>query len=216
MLKKILCVGYREWSVKIYRKLEKNKKFKVKIIKKNENLKLEEIKKFNPDLILFYGWSKKVNINIITKYKSYMLHPSNLPKFRGGSPIQNQIIRGITKTKLTLFRMNGILDGGNILKKIPISLDGNINNIFEEIYEKGLLMTKELLKNRLKEKKQILKLGSIYKRRKEAESEITLKEIKTKSSVYLYNKIRMLTDPYPNAFIKCKDNKKLYIIGVKL
>ena len=42
-------------------------------------------------------------------------------------------------------------------------------------------MTEELLKNKLKEKKQNLKLGSIYKRRKEAESEITLKEIKTKS-----------------------------------
>ncbi len=215
MLKKILCVGYRKWSIKIYDKLKKNKKFKIKILKKNENLKFQEINKFNPDLILFYGWSKKVNANIISKYKSYMLHPSNLPKFRGGSPIQNQIIRGITKTKLTLFRMNRILDGGNILKKMPISLEGNIDDVFKEIFEKGLLMTEELLKNKLKEKKQNLKLGSIYKRRKEAESEITLKEIKTKSSVYLYNKIRMLTDPYPNAFIKCKDNKKLYIIGVK-
>lgn len=215
MLKKILCVGYRKWSIKIYDKLRKNKKFKIKIIKKNENLKFKEINKFNPDLILFYGWSKKVNVNIISKYKSYMLHPSNLPKFRGGSPIQNQIIRGITKTKLTLFRMNRILDGGNILKKMPISLEGNIDDVFKEIFEKGLLMTEELLKNKLKERKQNLKLGSIYKRRKEAESEITLKEIKTKSSVYLYNKIRMLTDPYPNAFIKCKDNKKLYIIGVK-
>ena len=26
------------------------------------------------------------------------LHESNLPKFRGGSPIQNQIIKGIKKT----------------------------------------------------------------------------------------------------------------------
>ena len=72
------------------------------------------------------------------------------------------------------------------------------------------------MKNKLKEKKQILKSGSLYKRRRKADSEITLQEIKTKSSVYLYNKIRMLTDPYPNAFIRCKNNKKLYIIGAKL
>jgi hypothetical protein len=52
---------------------------------------------------------------------------------------------------------------------MPISLEGNIDDVFKEIFEKGLLMTEELLKNKLKEKKQNLKLGSIYKRRKEAD-----------------------------------------------
>ena len=34
--------------------------------------------------------------------------------------------------------------------------------------------------------------------------------LKSKSSKYIKNKIRMLDDPYPNAFIKLK-NAKLYI-----
>ena len=42
-------------------------------------------------------------------------------------------------------------------------------------------------------------------------SEITVEEISTKSGEYLYNKIRMLQDPYPNAFIKTSDGKKLKI-----
>ena len=43
-----------------------------------------------------------------------MLHPSPLPKFRGGSPIQNQIIRNKKKSMVTIFRINNILDGGDI------------------------------------------------------------------------------------------------------
>ena len=42
------------------------------------------------------------------------------------------------------------------------------------------------------------------------ESEITLAELKNESLKYIYNKIRMLDDPYPNAYIKLKD-KKLFI-----
>ena len=53
-------------------------------------------------------------------------------------------------------------------------------------------------------------MSSFYKRRKLSQSEITINEIKTKYSEYIYNKIRMLDDPYPKAFIKLK-NKKLII-----
>ena len=49
------------------------------------------------------------------------------------------------------------------------------------------------------------------KRRKPQQSEITLREFKFSNANYLYNKIRMLQDPYPNAFIKTIDGKKLYI-----
>ena len=37
-----------------------------------------------------------------------------------------------------------------------------------------------------------------------------MNELKKKVQ-YLYNKIRMLQDPYPNAYIVTKDNKKLFI-----
>ena len=49
------------------------------------------------------------------------------------------------------------------------------------------------------------------KRRKPSDSEITINEIKNNTAEYLHNKIRMLTDPYPNAYIKCKDGSKLYL-----
>ena len=42
-------------------------------------------------------------------------------------------------------------------------------------------------------------------------SEITLNELTTMPSTYLHDKIRMLQDPYPSAYIRTSDGKKLYI-----
>jgi len=204
---KILAVGYRDWAFEIYKNLLK-KKIKIKILKK-KNVSLKEIEKYNPDLILFYGWSKKVSNIVVQKFKCIMLHPSKLPYYAGGSPIQNQIIRNVKRSAVTLFSMNEKIDHGNILIQKELSLLGDLDEIFKRIIKIGTLLTLKILKKNYKEKKtRILK---VYKRRNPKQSEITLKEIKFKSAVYLYNKIRMLQDPYPNAFIKTFDGKKLYI-----
>ena len=208
---KILAIGYRDWSIKIYKNLAK-KKIRIKIHKKEVSLK--EIKRYKPDFILYYGWSKKISKNIVERYKCIMLHPSRLPKYAGGSPIQNQIIRNVRQSAVTLFRMNEKIDRGNIISQKKISLSGNLNDIFKRIISAGTLLSLKLFKSNYKEKK--MKVTKVYLRRKPSESEITFKEIKSKSANYLYNKIRMLQDPYPNAYIRTSDGKKLYLIQAKI
>jgi methionyl-tRNA formyltransferase len=208
---KILAIGYRDWSINIYKNLAK-KKIRIKILKKEVSLK--EIKRYKPDFILYYGWSKKISKNIVERYKCIMLHPSRLPKYAGGSPIQNQIIRNVRQSAVTLFRMNEKIDRGNIISQKKISLSGNLNDIFKRIMSAGTLLSLKLFKSNYKEKK--MKVTKVYLRRKPSESEITFKEIKSKSANYLYNKIRMLQDPYPNAYIRTSDGKKLYLIQAKI
>ena len=58
---------------------------------------------------------------------------------------------------------------------------------------------------------QIEKNATYVERRTEEQSEITIKELKEQSAEYIYNKIRMLQDPYPNAFIHAVDGKKIFI-----
>ena len=48
------------------------------------------------------------------------------------------------------------------------------------------------------------------------DSEIKIDELINSSSEELYNKICSLEDPYPNAFIKTKDNKKLLFKFVEI
>jgi methionyl-tRNA formyltransferase len=204
---KILAIGYRDWAIDIYKNLLKEK-IKIKILKK-KSISLKEIKEYNPDLILFYGWSKKVSNTIVQNFKCIMLHPSKLPNFAGGSPIQNQIIRNVRKSAVTLFVMNEKIDHGNILIQKEFSLLGELDEIFNRIIKIGTLLTLNILKKNYKQKK--IKITKVYKRRKPQQSEITLREFKFSNANYLYNKIRMLQDPYPNAFIKTIDGKKLYI-----
>ena len=145
-----------------------------------------------------------------------MLHPSPLPKYRGGSPIQNQIIRDEKNSAVTIFKINEIIDGGDIYFQKKISLTGSLNEIFERIIKEGTKGTLKILnKKKIETKKQNHNIATYFKRRKPQQSEITVKEIKEKPAKYIANKIRMLDDPYPNAFIKLK-NKKLFIKKFKI
>ena len=140
-----------------------------------------------------------------------MLHPSPLPKYRGGSPIQNQIINGEKKSAVSIFIMNQDLDAGPICRQEEISLCGNLDNIFDRIVIAGTKLTLDMLENGLNPYEQDHNLATYHERRRPWQSEITIDELESQSAEYLYNKIRMLQDPYPNAYIVGKDGQKLYI-----
>lgn len=190
-----LFCAYREYTIKIYNELSKH--YDVILLTNPNKLTYNYIKKINPKLIFFPDWSWIVSDKIIDNFKCICFHESNLPKFRGGSPIQNQIIRGIEKTKSTAFIMTKKLDQGDILLQKDLSLKGSMEDIFARMLKNDYEMIIKIIKGQYRIRKQSGK-PSIYKRRKPAESE--LKHLNY-SKQYLYNFIRMLVDPYPNAFL---------------
>ncbi|MDA8958840.1 formyltransferase family protein [Akkermansiaceae bacterium] len=209
---KIACITYRIWAERIYfRLVEKYPQHTFLVWVKRKEYDEAELKKFNPDLILWFGWSWLIEDYFTTKYTSIMLHPSPLPKYRGGSPIQNQIINGERFSAVTLFRITNDLDAGDIFVQEPIVLDGDIDVIFDAISNAGYQATCRVIEGDYTLKKQDPDKATFCKRRKESESEITSDELRNASGEYLYNKIRMLTGPYPRAFIRTNDNQKLYI-----
>ena len=211
-MKKVLCVGYREWALNIYIRIAKNyKDGSVRVIKSYDEYCNSFVREYNPDFILFYGWSWIVDEDIIGDYKCIMLHPSKLPKYRGGSPIQNQIIRGVKDSAVTLFIMNEEMDSGDVVFQESMSLSGSIDDIFNRIEDLGYKGTMQFLSDPTDGVKQIEEDATYFKRRTEQQSEITLKELKEQPAEYIYNKIRMLQDPYPNAFIYAADERKIFI-----
>jgi methionyl-tRNA formyltransferase len=94
---KIVYYGYRDWAINIFSKLEISEKYL--ITSKNYSI-LEHIE---PNLVFFIGWSDIIPKEIIEKYTCICLHPSPLPKYRGGSPIQHQIINGEVDSAVTFF-----------------------------------------------------------------------------------------------------------------
>ena len=216
-MKKVLCVGYRKWALSIYSKIAKSyKDGEVRVIKSYDEYSNSFIRKYNPDFILFYGWSWMVDKDIIGNYKCIMLHPSKLPKYRGGSPIQNQIIRGVNDSAVTLFIMNEEMDAGNVVFQESMSLSGSIDDIFNRIEGLGYKGTMQFLDEPADGVKQIEEDATYFKRRTEQQSEITLKELKEQPAKYIYNKIRMLQDPYPNAYFKSKDGKRIIFKSIEI
>ena len=213
---KIACIGYRKWSLKIYDFLKEKTNHDFLIIRSKKEYDKSKIYNFKPDLVLFYGWSWIIEQEMINKYKCVMLHPSPLPKYRGGSPIQNQIINGEETGAVTLFIMDEGIDTGNIIAQAPMSLSGNILDIFDRMSDIGSKLTLDIIENGYIEKQQDHTQATSFYRRKKSQSEITITDLENLTGQQLYNKIRMLGDPYPNAFIRTKDGKKLLIKMAKL
>jgi len=214
---RIACVGYRDWALNIYLKLQKTLfDHKVFIHSSENNFSIKQLIDFEPDLILFYGWSKVIPSKLVDNFICLMLHPSPLPKYRGGSPIQNQIIRGEVNSAVTIFIMDNGIDTGPISRQKFLSLKGNLSDILMSIQKIGYDLTLDIIDNGLNSYEQDHLNATFYKRLKPSMSEISIKELTTFSGTYLHNKIRMLQDPYPNAYIKTADNKKLYIINTEI
>ena len=209
---RVACVGYRDWALSIYDALAKQTDHQFFIVRSREQYDEAALQDFKPDLMLFYGWSWIISAAVLTRTPCVMLHPSPLPKYRGGSPIQNQIIRGETQSAVTLFLMDERLDAGPILGQRFFSLAGSLDDIFTRISTLGLELTLQLLDKGLNPVSQNEAEATSYPRRRPEDSEITIEEIREEKAVYLYNKVRMLQSPYPTAFIRTADGKKLHIL----
>jgi len=214
---KILCVSYRDWAKQIYKMLMSDFcEYSFTFINSKDAYSDKLVEEINPDLILWYGWSWLIPDKIFKNYPSVMLHPSPLPKYKGGSPIQNQIINGEKTSAVTLFVVDSSMDGGEIINQEPFSLEGDLRDVFDRIIKTGYKLSYDMLKKLPVINSSAQKGASTYfKRRKREQSEITLEEISRNTAEQLHNKIRCLQDPYPNAFIKCKNGEKLYIIRSK-
>ena len=205
-----LC-GYREWANEIFENFPMGK-----IINNPDEFeqKLDLIDK--KDLIFFIGWSWIVDDDIVSNYHCICMHPSRLPRYRGGSPLQHQIIAGEDVSAVSLFLMNYKIDAGKILFQEDFSLDGTLSEIFERIVEKTSMGINHIIaayqqNHNLEGVVQDSSKATYFRRRKPHMSEITLDDINTCTAKQIYDKIRALGDPYPNAYIKCADGKNLYI-----
>lgn len=215
---KIACITYRDWAINIYNKIYEvyHQQHDFLIWKTKEEFDADQLKAFQPDLILWYGWSWIIDDCFVNDYNSVMLHPTALPKYRGGSPIQNQIINGEKVGAISLFKMNEELDKGDLYQQLPMSLEGSLDDIFQRISNLGFAVSCNIIEGNYTLTPQDHSKSSYFKRRTPEQSEITLEELQNESSQYLYNKVRMLADPYPNAFIRTADGKKLIIKEVKV
>ncbi len=198
MKKKIIFASSKKWFFKSQKVKNFLKNNEAIIISDKKKLNKNIIKKINPSFIFFPHWSYKVNTNIIKNYNCICFHTAPLPYGRGGSPIQNLIKRNYKKTPICALKMSNKIDAGPIFLKKNVSLNGNLDQIFERISSTIVKMVEILIKKKIKPVDQKGKVF-FFKRFKKKESEIK----NEKNIIEIYNKIRMLdSEEYPKAYIK--------------
>ena len=150
-----------------------------------------------PDWVFFFHWSDIVPKEIYEKYRCAVIHTGNLPEGRGGSPIQNQILDGINDTKVNIIEMGDPVDSGGIYCSHPITLQGNIKDIWLSIADVTSKLILECVEEDPIPKYQI-GTPKTYKRIKDN----SIKFDNTKDISYIYDQIRMVDGiNYPNAYL---------------
>jgi methionyl-tRNA formyltransferase len=85
--------------------------------------------------------SRPEEFTSIPRHGTIQFHPSLLPRYRGPSSINWPIIRGDTRTGLTIFRPSDGLDEGPVLlqKETPIGPDDTLGSVyFDRLFPMGI------------------------------------------------------------------------------
>lgn len=196
----IVIATIKEINIKNSYKLKKNncKINKITILTQKDDLTFELIENIKPDYIFFPHWSWIIPSSIYKNYNCVVFHMTDLPYGRGGSPLQNLIVKGIKETKISAIKVEKEIDAGDIYLKENLNLNGTADEILIRasniIFEK---MIPRFLVEKLDARSQSGHTVEFI-RRNNHESEI--KEDFNLEKIYDY--IRMLDgEGYPNAYI---------------
>lgn len=163
-----------------------------------EQLNIEYLRKLNPEYIFFPHWSWVIPEEIHSEFDCIIFHMTDLPYGRGGSPLQNLIVRGHKETMLSAIKCVSELDSGPVYLKQPLSLSGSAEQILQRASVIIGDMIVEFLRRRpvpIKQQGQVV----YFKRRCPEDGNIS--NLTSLSDIYDY--IRMLDgDGYPHAFFK--------------
>jgi methionyl-tRNA formyltransferase len=159
----------------------------------------------NFDFIFFPHYSKVISEVFLERSYCIGFHTGDLPGDRGGSPIQQKILRGEYDTFVSAMKLVNEIDAGDVLREEPISLEhGSIEEILKNISKVIARMTRLILTEKLAPRPQI---GSVLtsKRLKPQGSELDLESLDVRG---IYDRIRMLDGlDYPPAHIKVGPHK---------
>lgn len=204
---RIIIATIKSWNIERAKELQEKYEgvHDIVIYTSREEFTSDNIRKFRPDYIFLPHWSYLIPREITDNWECVVFHMTDLPYGRGGSPLQNLIVRGHKETKISAIRVTEKLDGGPVYMKHALSLEGSAQEIFVHCSD---IIFWEMIPLFLDENKEkitpVPQEGEtvLFKRRKPEDGRIT-PDMKTGQ---IYDYIRMLdAEGYPRAFIEFGD-----------
>lgn len=171
----------------------------------NDSESIEKLRSYESDVFIVAGFSSilKKELLKVPKLGVINLHGGPLPKYRGGSPLNWQIINDEKTIGVSLIFMNEGLDTGDVIAEGSFELEESddifsvhqkANKLFVELISKSF---KEIEDSVLTVRTQFEGAAQYWVQRTPEESLIKWWELTARQ---VFNKIRALKPPYPSAF----------------
>ena len=219
---RITFCAYREWALKAIDNAVIESGIEVVDIIRSDieyKKKVLSYKDKYVDCIVLVGWSWIIKDDTLNRFLCVGMHPSDLPMYRGGSPIQHQIIDGLERTKISLMTISSDgIDVGDIWLKEEWDLTGDtMSKILSDLSNSTSRLLIKFFNafGKIKPQQQELSKGTYYKRRQAKDSKVTWKQLSSLTLKDAYNLLRALGDPYPNIYIEDEEGNKLFFREVK-
>ena len=196
----LLLLSSRSWDGALAGRLSKRLDRPVEIITSPCHLTQKAIERINPQWIFVPHWSNLIPESIWGVWPTVVFHMTDLPYGRGGSPLQNLIVRGHSTTMISALRCGSGLDTGDIYFKEPLDLFGTAEEIFLRADSIIELMIERIVREDPVAKPQE---GDpvLFSRRTPDDSNLAMCPAGDMSS--WYDQIRMLdAQGYPHAYIE--------------
>ena len=226
-------------GLELYKELVKHRINIVGIVSTNKNLVSDmlvpvvtlkdknwtKITKFitskKPDLGIVAGFSHILPNDIlkIPRYGFWNLHAGSVPKYRGGSPLNWQLINGEVRAGLSILKMTPGIDDGPILSSTNFKIEDTDTILDLHIRANKLfpLLLLPLLSNlpeSLRKSKVQSRIGARYwHQRNERDGQI---DWINSNSQQVYNFVRAISKPYPGAFGVITGRREIRIWQVKI
>jgi hypothetical protein len=225
---KVLFAAYRDWALSILPALQKHPRVSEWVHVTNiRDLELAVTGQYtdtmtNPwgadcDLVLLVGWSWQVSQRLLAKIPVISEHPAYLDEYSLGTPLQGQIQDGIKHTKHRVVKIGWPELGDRLYSpahEVDMNLTGNMDDILGEMASTCKTIYTRFLDDWPNINwEQWPKCETMRVPRKPHDSKLSQAELHM-GTKYLYDKMRMLEAPYPNAFIE-DDDGILYIERVR-
>ena len=195
-----IVIGSKTWNRRVFDEIITGYPGRWHFISTPDKLVFEVINQLDPRYIFFLHWSWKVLPKLVEQYECVCFHMADVPYGRGGSPMQNLIVRGYRDTKLTALRMVEDFDAGPVYLKEDLSLEGN----GEEIFMRATYLAARMIRHIIEKQPVPVPqegIPTVFGRRKPEESRIP----EVNNLQVLHDFVRMLdADGYPRAFLEYK------------
>lgn len=168
------------------------------LINRKEDLTYERLSVIKPRYVFFPHWSYIIPSDVHENFECVIFHMTDVPFGRGGSPLQNLIVRGIYETKISAIKCAAKVDAGPVYMKQSLCLHGTA----EEIYMRAAKVVEQMIVSIVQnEPIPVEQNGEIVCFTRRTPEDGNIANLTELEQVFDY--LRMLdADGYPKAFLE--------------